>query len=279
MSETSLQRVAEAYSKNAGLQFVERVGEGAYKETFRVFNGKDSFALKVSKSGAQTERSKRELQALKMCNHRAIAKLLSMTEFPFDKQRYLVQLEEFCAGGTLQSRGTLTAVECVRVAIELSDALGHTANLRLVHRDIKPENLMYRSPESGLPVIVDFGLVRNLNDTSITPSWQDRGPGTPYYAPPEQLNNEKSLIDWRSDQFSLGVTLSALTLGLHPYVHDGEDPWATVTSVMNRKPLAEKFRNQAERSGLMPLLRMVAGWPFQRYRTPESLLTAWEALK
>jgi hypothetical protein len=57
------------------------------------------------------------------------------------------------------------------------------------------------------PALVDFGLVRDLSETSLTASWLPRGPGTPLFASPEQLNNEKALIDWRSDQFSIGVIL------------------------------------------------------------------------
>jgi len=88
--------------------------------------------------------------------------------------------------------------------------------LDLVHRDIKPANIMFKE---GLetPVLVDFGIVRDLAATSLTQTWSPIGPGTPFFASPEQLNNEKHLIDWRSDQFSLGVTLYFARTARHPY--------------------------------------------------------------
>ena len=185
-------------------------------------------------------------------------------------------MEEFCAGGTLQQRAPLQAGDCLGIGAHLVDALQHIADLDLVHRDIKPENLMFREKNGSVPVVVDFGLVRNLGDTSITPSWWDRGPGTPYFASPEQLNNDKSLIDWRSDQFSLGVTLAFLIFGFHPYAVRTEDPGRTVSSVGNRNGPTERFVAAATRCGLPALVRMVSPWPVKRYRTPEMLTNIWK---
>jgi len=74
-------------------------------------------------------------------------------------------MEEFCAGGTLQQRAPLQAGDCLGIGAHLVDALQHIADLDLVHRDIKPENLMFREKNGSVPVVVDFGLVRNLGDT------------------------------------------------------------------------------------------------------------------
>src|SRR5271165_2319653 len=192
MPETTLETVARAYCDSTGLTFHDRVGEGAFKETFLVTSPERSAALKLYKSGARNERSDRELDALRRCNHASIARLYAVTEFRFKTATYLVQMEEFCAGGTLQQRAPLNVADCLDIGAHLVDALNHIADLDLVHRDIKPENLMFREKNGSVPVVVDFGLVRNLVDTSITPTWADRGPGTPYFASPEQLNNDKS---------------------------------------------------------------------------------------
>src|ERR1019366_6088976 len=114
-------------------------------------------------------------------------------------------------GGTLGDR--LKSGLCTRDAVKalgsgLIRAIEHLHGLGLVHRDIKPENVMYRARDSDQPVIVDLGLVRDLAASSITQSWFAQGPGTPLFAAPEQLNNRKELIDWRADQFAVGVSLT-----------------------------------------------------------------------
>jgi serine/threonine protein kinase len=117
-----------------------------------------------------------------------------------------------------------------------------------VHRDIKPDNIMLRE-DGRTPVIVDFGLVRMLDEPSITGSWADRGPGTPFYASPEQLRNEKPLIDWRSDQFSLGVSLSRVTIGVHTYQQiPDEDPLVSE----RRLPVSPASRSTPGATGSSP---------------------------
>lgn len=108
--------------------------------------------------------------------------------FAADNNAYYVM--EFLGGGTLKSRlaedrrhgTTRIEVEGVsytlrqpwspdrlrRFAVASLDALEelHTGipSQQLIHCDLKPGNIMFRSPESESPVLIDFGLARNVND-------------------------------------------------------------------------------------------------------------------
>jgi serine/threonine protein kinase len=144
----------------------------------------------------------------------------------------------------------------------LIECLAYLKEIKLVHRDIKPEN---------------FGLVRDLEATSLTQTWVGRGPGTPYYASPEQFNNEKDLIDWRTDQFSLGVMLTKLRYGIHPYEEEGEetDPPLFLERVSRRGSQSKKFKQIVQLNSAECLSKMTNPWPVQRFRTPEELLQSW----
>lgn len=85
----------------------------------------------------------------------------------------------------------------------------------IVHRDLKPENIIIRS--NGLPCIIDLGIARFLDLESLTRTISPMGPCTPIYAAPEQLTNNKSLIDPRTDFFGLGIIALELYLGVHPF--------------------------------------------------------------
>jgi serine/threonine protein kinase len=86
-----------------------------------------------------------------------------------------------------------------------------------VHRDIKPENLMVR--RDGYVKILDFGLARQTpldGENSADPSALLGG--TLNYMSPEQTRGERASD--ASDIFSLGVVLSELATGRHPFLAD-----------------------------------------------------------
>jgi len=270
--------VAQAFCAANGHQFIGPVGAGAFKETFHVILATgEPQALKVYQPGFSPERTSRELAAMQRCAHTNIGRLTSFAAFYFDGVQHLLSVEEFLSGGTLTSRlhrGLLSGPESLDLGVQLVGAIAHIASRELVHRDIKPDNILYRA-DGVTPVLVDFGLVRDLVRTSLTQTWLLRGPGTPLYAPPEQLRNEKALIDWRSDQFSLGVVVAFAAFGFHPYQDNGESFALTVEHVAERGQQSARFVGAATQSGMPFLIKMTAPWPVERFRTPESLLRAW----
>ncbi len=278
-SHDELDIVARRICEKRGLQFVQRVGEGTFKQTFLVL-GKDThpFALKLYKAVSSTRRHQREIKSMLRCQHKNIARLMSFETYSHAGQEYLALTEEFLSGGTLTARGKVTVTDCLAIGGQLVDALAYLADLNLVHRDIKPDNIMFRA-DGETPVLTDFGVVRDLSDSSITPTWALRGPGTPFFASPEQLNNEKDLTDWRSDQFALGVVLSYVVLADHPYRAPGMSDQEVVDRVSSRHGPTEAFAERVKAVGLPILKRMVAPWPVNRYRKPELLIEAWRQQK
>ncbi len=75
----------------------------------------------------------------------------------------------------------------------------------VVHRDVKPANVMI-TPE-GEPVVMDFGLARDLESGHDTLTRSGDVFGTPSYMSPEQLRINRVPIDRRTDIWSLGVLL------------------------------------------------------------------------
>lgn len=67
-----------------------------------------------------------------------------------------------------------------------------------------------------MPCIIDLGIARFLDLESLTRTISPMGPCTPIYAAPEQLTNNKALIDPRTDFFGLGIIALELYLGVYP---------------------------------------------------------------
>lgn len=272
------EEIARKIAQQQNLTFVRPRGEGAFKHTFQVTTADgEAFALKIFKSAVLTERTAREIEAMQRCQHPNIARVLALGQFVDAAETVVFSVEEFLGGGSLgerlNARGLMARDEFYPIALQLAAALAHVAALDLVHRDLKPDNIMFRD-DAVTPVIVDFGLVRDLNATSVTASWAMRGPGTPYFASPEQLNNDKQMIDWRSDQFGLGVTLIMALTGRHPYEHVGDTADVVVARVAERKALAPDVVAECRKQGWDALVKMVQPWPISRFRTPHDLITA-----
>jgi len=279
MHPASLQHVASSICNAHGYRLVQSVGSGSFKETYEVVSSDGAHqALKVFQPGFSPARTKRELEAMTRCEHPNIGKLSYVSTFPWQGQTYLFLVEEFVPGGTLTSRlrtqGLLSPTEGAVLGAQLIDAVAHIASHGLVHRDLKPDNILLRA-DGATPVIVDFGIVRDLAEVSLTPTWSLRGPGTPFFSSPEQLNNEKAYIDWRADQFSLGVIICVSMFGFHPFEQPGSTPDEVVELVAERRTRAERFHAAVRDTGFVILERMTAPWPAQRFRHPHLLAEAW----
>lgn len=254
-------------------------GSGAFKRVYRCFSPTHGLlALKIITSGKVSDvRTEREIQAMLACDHPHIGKLLLLDVVSVSGSEYVYLVESFFDGGSLTDRinSGMSLDHVKAVAKQLVGALSHTRGKQLVHRDIKPDNIMFDGSKPLHAVLVDFGLVRDLKAQSLTMSWIPRGPGTPLFAPPEQLKNEKSLIDWRSDQYALGVTLSIAGLGIYPYQLDSRDQdlEGMVDRTANRVGPSDFFVELATRQGMEWLIKMTHPWPVNRYRTPEQLIS------
>ena len=113
----------------------------------------------------------------------------------------------------LASNRRLSVDETMRITRELLSALSFAHARGVVHRDIKPENILF---EDGHAVLCDFGIAQALtaaaNDRLTSP---EMVVGTPAYMSPEQFQ-PASIIDGRSDLFSLGCVAYEMLIGNPP---------------------------------------------------------------
>lgn len=262
------------------------LGAGAYKECYRA-NKKNgtTVAVKVfDPDKCNRWRASREIEAMQKCDFPHIAKVIDWVEEECsDGKQYLAIVEEFLNGGNLTAllnSGTVSCDQAFGYVVPLVHSLDHLRLLRLVHRDIKPDNIMFREA-SKEPVLVDFGIVRDLTGESLTRSYLQRGPCTPYFASPEQLNNEKHLIDWRSDQFSLGVVLSICIKGRHPYQPcDDSRQLMAVDEVASRRSCSKWLLNACQEDDSMNIIkRMVSPWSVNRFTSPADLIKEIDSIR
>ncbi|WP_080346083.1 serine/threonine protein kinase [Burkholderia cenocepacia] len=271
-----LANVAKRLCVTIDASLVRPLGSGAFKQVFLIEKAGEHLALKISAiSDGLQPRFEREVAALRGCNHSSITKIFECFPYKEGEFVYWTTIEEYLSGGTLSARqrsGAISPDEIRAIAIPLADALAHLDSKNLVHRDIKPANILFRSKND--PVLTDFGLVRMLDASSLTEDFIFQGPGTPFYSAPEQLNNNKTAIDWRTDQFGLAVVLAECALNYHPYSSPGMTRQEIVQAVAEYNEIPERTAHDLTSAGLTALIRALQPWPISRYRWPSDFINA-----
>jgi serine/threonine-protein kinase len=113
------------------------------------------------------------------------------------------------------------------------ETMEHGHQSGVLHRDLKPDNILVYAGSDGLrPKIVDFGISKILEATSYTMSGAFMG--TCRYMSPEQVKNP-SAADFRSDIYSLGVTLYQLVTGRVPF--DDGNHFSVMMAHVNDAPV------------------------------------------
>lgn len=138
-----------------------------------------------------------------------------------------------CLRDVLNTR-RLSAAEVVGLLGDILQVISQLEIHRVVHRDIKPDNILIDG--HGRFWLLDFGIVRDLDLTSLTATMQMRGPATIGYSAPEQLRNDKQQIDSRADLFALGVTAYESVSGTNPYLHQAQTVEDVFWNLDNVKP-------------------------------------------
>lgn len=107
--------------------------------------------------------------------------------------------------------------EALKIVKAVASALRYAWNEhRMIHRDIKPANIML--DDHDIPRLLDFGISKIINPQETSDA-ENFVCGTPEYVSPEQASGSSN-IDFRSDIYSLGITIFQLISGLVPFRGD-----------------------------------------------------------
>ena len=173
-------------------------------------------------------RFEREAKAVAALNHPNIVTLHSVEEA--DGLHFItMELVQGKPLGRLVPDHGLSPSRVFELAIPIVDAVAAAHRKGIAHRDLKPDNVMVT--EEGRVKVLDFGLAKLLDPTGpvqpndeisgetgtfSSPVTEDgRVVGTIAYMSPEQAEGKPA--DHRSDIFSLGVLLYAISTGRRPF--------------------------------------------------------------
>ena len=252
----------------AGYTVLHMVGQGGQAKVYLAEREQDGLrvALKVLERNlrqdpAFVERFMREYRLIASIDNDHVARVYDQGiagDLPY------IALE-FLPSGTLASRirEGLSSRAALRIASQIAFALDAIHAKGIVHRDLKPANILFRP--DGRPVIVDFGLAKNLGwNSSLTQAGQLLA--TPRYMSPEQCVGHP--VDARSDLYSLGAVFYEMLTGHKLY--ESED----VANLVHAHLHAPVPRLPERLAGYQPIVdRLLAKEPDRRFQSARDLFT------
>lgn len=146
------------------------------------------------------------------------------------------------------------------IGAETADALSYAHQNGISHGDLKPSNILIT--HEGIPVIVDFGLSKDVKKLSL--SEPKEFTGTLVYAAPEQI--EKNILNEKTDIWALGATLYELLTMENPF--RGATIEKTINNILKSCPPTLRHYNRRIPIELEAIiLKCLEGKPKNRYRS------------
>ncbi|RME73901.1 MAG: serine/threonine protein kinase [Planctomycetota bacterium] len=262
-----------------GYEIFTRIGEGGLGVVFkaRQISMNRIVALKIlHKRWLNDEEFKQrflvEARLVGKLSHQNLIKVFDVGRHDW---KYYFSME-FIEGETLEElierEGPLDVLTAVDVTIQILRAIKYLWRYDIVHCDIKPSNILLT--KDRVAKLGDFGFVKS--NLEIAETEEGTVLGTPDYISPEQAQGRKD-IDWRSDVYSLGVTLYHMLAKTPPYE-------GTVSTVMRKHIKGElpspKIHNPKVPDALVRIIeRMCAREPDDRYGSFDELFEELELVQ
>lgn len=267
---------------NGRYRVIRPLGEGGFAQ---VYEAEDldlgrRVAIKILKDARVTSdenllRFRREAMVLAKLVH---PNIISVYSFDLLEDATPCIVMELLSGDSLQkllSRDKkLESALAIRIFAQVCEGLSYAHSLGVVHRDLSPQNIFLIGGEpSGTVKIIDFGLSRIIEDTTVQLTKTGLLIGNPPYMSPELAAGQK--VDLRSDIYSLGCVIYESLCGRPPF--ESDSPVGLLFMHQNEYPREPDFiMDEADKELQLKavLLRCLQKDPAKRYQSCAELRAA-----
>ncbi|OGC70036.1 hypothetical protein A2415_01605 [candidate division WWE3 bacterium RIFOXYC1_FULL_39_7] len=248
------------------------IDKGTFGAVYKAFKDDVFYAIKVFQSDYVIsdygkDRVLREIKALQKIDHPNVVKIHDFGIFTEHGFEYYYLIMDFVDGSTLgELVGQLRETESMRIIKSVLETLEKVHEVA-IHRDLKPQNIKIK--KDGTPIILDFGLAKLIDYSSITQTGERLGSYA--YMSPEQVTDSKN-VDARSDFYSIGVIFYELVTGTSPY--DAVNLPALIEQIKNRYPTPPSELNpEISYKTETLILKLLEKEPYKRYQSIKEIIS------
>lgn len=167
----------------------------------------------ISHNEEFVQRFMREARIMASVDHPNVVRVMDAGESEGLHYMVMELIEGMSLSDYVTKKVRISYNEAISIIRECVHGLDAANEKKIIHRDIKPANIMITT--TGNVKVADFGLAK-LVEGSMGATGSGQMMGTPLYISPEQCNGLKE-VDFRTDMYSLGVTLYRITTGQVPF--------------------------------------------------------------
>jgi serine/threonine protein kinase/signal transduction histidine kinase len=169
--------------------------------------------IKTRKNPEDEYLLKREYEILKENHMDGVANVLNLV-YGSDNAYLIMEDKGAVVLNSYLENKSLTVREFVTVAKNAASALSTIHKRGIIHRDVKPANMLIDVNTLDI-YFIDFGISISRDDEKKLP--RDGLAGTREFISPEQTGRVNLPVDFRSDLYSLGITLYYLLTRRMPF--------------------------------------------------------------
>ncbi len=259
-----------------GYRILEVVGRGGMGVVYKALDTSldKVMALKMidpilAKDENFLKRFKTEARALARLENPNIVTVHALRETEFGVFMVMEYVEAKTISDWIRENGAFSWEDTIQISKQLLNAVGHAHKVGVIHRDIKPSNILL-SKDFRVKV-TDFGLAKVIRQHGPSSTVTQMRAGTLYYMSPEQVKGLKN-VDFRSDIYSLGMTLYEMLVGRTPFEKTESDFSIQKQIVEGQIPSLTKFKANIPKPLVKIVTKSIDKDPLKRFQSAEEML-------
>jgi PAS domain S-box-containing protein len=213
---------------------------------------------------SEIARFRQEYELIKSCDVKGVIKTFDIINYDEGFALILEDFDGVSLKSILDNKKKFDLKSFLEISAKIAETLGSLHLKGVIHRDIKPHNILI-NPATEDVKITDFGISAILtreNDEVYNPDFII---GTLAYMSPEQTGRMNRTVDYRTDLYSLGVTLYEIITGTRPF--KSHDPMELIHSHIAIMPESPDVLH-SNIPGIISdiIMRLLAKNPEERYQ-------------